>query len=77
VKIPDTETVSLDAGKAISVDHYGSYNGLQAAHDAIDKFAQANGLKTKMPVIEEYVTGPQMEPDSTKWLTRIYYLLDQ
>jgi hypothetical protein len=30
-----------------------------------------------MPVIEEYVTGPETEPDTSKWLTKIYYLLDQ
>ncbi len=35
-----------------------------------------NGLKHKAPVIEEYVTDPGKEPDSSKWLTRIYFFAE-
>jgi len=77
VAIPETEMITVAAGKALTIDYYGPYDGLEGAHKAIDEFAQSTGVKTKVPVIEEYLTDPQTEPDSKKWLTKIYYLLDQ
>jgi hypothetical protein len=35
---------------------------------------KSKGL-TNGPVIEEYVTDPMNEADTTKWLTNIYYTL--
>lgn len=75
--IPNTEVISVPAGKALLIDYYGPYDGLMNAHLAMDEFSQATGAKTKVPVIEEYITDPQSEPDSKKWLTKVYYLLDQ
>ena len=75
--IPNTEMITVPPGRALSIDYYGAYIGIHNAHTAIDEYSQANGLKTKSPAIEEYITGQQTEPDSTKWLTKIYYLLDQ
>lgn len=75
--IPNTEVITIPAGKALLIDHYGAYEGLMNAHLAMDEYSQTTGSKTKAPVIEEYITDPQSEPDSTKWLTKVYYLLDQ
>jgi effector-binding domain-containing protein len=75
--VPNTEMMTVAAGKALTIDYHGSYDGLQSAHLAIDEFINSTGVQTKMPVIEEYVTDPQAEPDMNKWLTKIYYLLDQ
>ena len=75
--VPNTEMMTVPAGKALTIDYHGSYDGLQSAHLAIDEFINSTGVQTKMPVIEEYVTDPQAEPDMNKWLTKIYYLLDQ
>jgi hypothetical protein len=30
-----------------------------------------------MPVIEQYVTDPGQEPDSSKWLTRVFYPVEE
>lgn len=75
--VPETEVLYIAAGKCLSVDYYGPYENTADAHLAIDEFIKTTAVKTTMPVIEEYITDPQSEPDPKKWLTRIYYLLEQ
>ena len=36
---------------------------------------QAEEIEPSFLVVEEYITNPQSEPDSSKWLTRIHYLV--
>jgi len=74
-KIDGYETWAL-GGKALKIAYYGDYSGSEKAHYAMDDYLNANKLKAKSPVIEEYVTDPMTEPDTTKWLTNIYYLLE-
>ena len=70
------KTFEVPASKAVVVDYYGPYDNFAAAHEAIGEYIKANGLKEKAPVIEEYVTDPMSEKDSTKWLTKIIYLIE-
>ena len=58
------------------IDYYGSYEGLMYAHLALDNYLKQKGLKMRSPVIEEYLTDPGAEPDTSKWLTRIYYFAE-
>ena len=67
------QSIELPSRKAYTIDYYGPYAGSAGAHMALDLYLMQNGLEQIPPVIEEYVTDPQSEPDSTKWLTRIYY----
>ncbi|MBN2088095.1 GyrI-like domain-containing protein [candidate division KSB1 bacterium] len=76
-KIGDITTIQLPATKAYLIDYYGPYEKTENAHFAFDVYFVKNGLKQKAPVIEEYVTDPASEPDSSKWLTRIYYFTEQ
>jgi effector-binding domain-containing protein len=71
----DVRTITVPRSAACYVDYYGSYSGLLYPHEAIDFYLKKNGLTYQSPVIEEYVTDPMSEPDSTKWLTKIYYLV--
>lgn len=71
------ETIEIPAGKMLLVDYYGNYEGIGEAHIAVDQYLAAKGLKAGIPVIEEYVTDPQAEPDTAKWLTKVYYPLAQ
>jgi effector-binding domain-containing protein len=64
-------------GKTLQVAYRGGYNGIGAAHDAIDAQCSADGLTINVNVIEEYVTDPGLQPDSTQWLTNVIYLVDQ
>lgn len=70
------KTFEIPAGKAFAIDYYGAYTGTGDAHMAMDEYFAANGMKASVPVIEEYVTDPGAEPDTAKWLTRIYYLVE-
>ena len=73
LKAEGIQTIRVPRGTAYSVDYYGPYDKVGPAHLAIDRYFKENGLTLKPPVIEEYVTDPTKEPDSSKWLTRIYY----
>jgi effector-binding domain-containing protein len=57
------------------VEYYGNPEGTGAAHGAIESYCKQQGLVAGEPAIEEYVTDPASEPDTSKWLTRIYYPL--
>ncbi len=71
----NVRTISIPRSTAYYVDYYGPYSGSLYAHEAIDLYLTKNGLTYQSPVIEEYITDPISEPDSTKWLTKIYYLV--
>lgn len=73
-EIKGWEKFPVPAGKALHVDYYGAYDKSIDAHMAIGDYIKKNNLKQGL-VIEEYVTDPGKEPDTTKWLTKIYYLL--
>ncbi len=68
--------VSLPAGKIVYVDFYGPYERTAEAHALIGKYLGEKGRPSRWPVLEEYVTDPAMEKDSSKWLTRVVYYVD-
>lgn len=70
------QVVSIDASKALYVDVKGAYEKLPDAYAAIRKYISENGLKEKSPSIEYYVSGPTDEADSSKWLTRVVFLVE-
>jgi effector-binding domain-containing protein len=69
------ESVVFEGGKALQIDYYGDYEGSGDAHWAMDECIQDYGFEVTEPVIEEYITDPMEEPDTSKWLTRITYKL--
>lgn len=58
---------------ALLIEHYGNYDEVGPAHNAIEEYCNTNGVNLAGFAIEEYVTDPEMEPDTSKWLTRIIY----
>jgi effector-binding domain-containing protein len=78
--IPVTEgsIEGLDAhavsGKVLAIEYYGPYEGVGEAHMAIEEYCKWHDVKTEI-AIEEYVTDPETEPDTNKWLTKIYYTI--
>lgn len=70
------ELIFIGGGHALQVDYYGPYESSGSAHEAMDFAIYRKGKTVKAPVIEEYVTDPGKEPDSSKWLTRIYYFYE-
>lgn len=65
---------SIEAGKAISLKHFGGYD-TGKSHLAIEEYITDFNLQTKDFIWESYITDPVMEPDSSKWQTDIYYPL--
>jgi effector-binding domain-containing protein len=63
----------MPATKVVKVDYYGDYPGTEQAHYFIDEWVTKNNKTITGPPWEEYVTDPMAEPDTSKWLTRIYY----
>ncbi len=76
IRMNDVITINIDPGIAYYVDYYGPYDQSANAHYALDLYLQRNKLTQKSLVIEEYVTDPSKEPDSSKWLTKIYYYVE-
>ena len=76
-EVEGLSTFEVPSSQALLVEYYGNYEGLGDAHMAIDEYMNATGVKTVPPAIEEYITDPQKEPDTSKWLTKVYYPLEQ
>lgn len=70
------ELVELPAAKAVVATYLGNYDGLANAHFAIDDYLRERCMVAKMPVIEEYLSDPMKEPDTAKWVTKIYYFYE-
>lgn len=75
-KIEDFETFEL-GGKALKLVHMGSYDDLDKPHNAIESYVNENGLVIEGPALEEYVTDPGNEPDTSKWETHIFYFFSK
>lgn len=76
-KVKDYDTYVQAAGKALIIDYYGAYENSANAHYFMDDYMKTNGYVQNGPVFEEYVTDPGVEKDTTKWLTRIYYMVEK
>lgn len=74
-KLKGMELYESPASKALMIEYRGGYSNMGAAHEAMDAHMKSNGLEMNQNVIEEYISDPGSEPDSTKWVTNIYYLI--
>jgi effector-binding domain-containing protein len=59
-------------GKAVVLDYYGAYDASPDGWKKIDEFISSHALIKNGIPWDEYVTDPGMEPDTAKWLTRLY-----
>lgn len=69
------EVHTFPASKVYHIEYYGDYNNIGLAHEALGKYMAGKGLSDDVVAIEEYVTDPTTEKDTTKWLTNLYYLM--
>lgn len=67
---------TVGGGRALVIDYYGVYDSTGKAHYAMDDYMTEKKLRSIPPVIEEYVTDPGSEPDTTKWLTKVIYFVE-
>lgn len=61
------------AHKAVMTRYFGAYENTQPAYEALQRYAEANGLTINGSPYEVYITDPMTEPDTSKWETDIYF----
>jgi effector-binding domain-containing protein len=74
-KFDSLEVFRIDSSRALVINYMGAYGGMAEAHMAIDDYIKEKNLESIPPAIEEYVTDPATEPDTSKWLTRVIYFV--
>lgn len=62
--------------ECLKLENYGSYATLKNAHAKLSYLMDNSPYILGIPIVEEYVTSPSQEPDTSKWLTNLYYLFD-
>ena len=63
--------IELPAGPALVTTHFGPYEGLPAARDAVKAWMREKGKAASDAMWEEYLTDAAEEPNPEKWETRI------
>jgi effector-binding domain-containing protein len=83
--IPVSEPVEMDGelgsktlgpGRALMVDYFGAYDKSMPAYNAAFQYMEENGIEFNGVVLEQYLTDPGQEADTSKWHTKIYFILD-
>lgn len=70
------QTFTVGGRKALVIEYYGAYDKIGEAHMAMDDCMADMKMRNVPPVIEEYVTDPASEPDTSKWLTKVIYFIE-
>lgn len=63
---------SFGGNKTLKASYYGPYEEMGAAYGALEAHAKTAGYTLGEPM-EVFITDPQKEPDTSKWLTEIYF----
>ncbi len=75
-KLKGWEKLSVPASAALLLIYHGDYAKIKEAYAALDQYLQENGLTHGLG-IEEYIVGPLTdEKDTAKWVTNIYYIIN-
>ncbi len=61
------------AHKAVMTRYFGAYEDTEPTYDALQRYAEENGLTISGSPYEIYITDPTTEPDTSKWETDIYF----
>ncbi len=70
------ERVTLPATDVITTTHYGSYESMGPAYEALEKYLASHSLKRTL-IMEEYFSDPEKEKDPANWKTKIYFLVEK
>lgn len=66
------DVVEVKGGKMLVYNYYGPYEKLYTAYAFIRDFCKMTQMQQTGPMREFYVNDPNKEPDSSKYLTRIF-----
>jgi effector-binding domain-containing protein len=68
--------IDIPASKAVYADHLGSVEKTADLYPSIRKYLSDNKLREISPLIEQYLSDPAKETDSSKWKTRVIFLVE-
>jgi effector-binding domain-containing protein len=63
----------LPATRAVMGTHFGAYDKTMYLYTALDEYIKENNLVESGGPIEEYITDPMSQPDTSKWQTNVYF----
>lgn len=70
--------LSFRKGKALKFTYYGDVNKMDFTYVAIDRYIKKNQFSLREKYYwEEYVLDYTTEKDTSKWMTNIYYMLNE
>lgn len=64
---------TLPSGAIVETIHTGSYDALAETYAKLSGWFASNGLTPSDEMWEEYLVGPESEPDPSRWQTRIVF----
>ncbi|MFW6174480.1 MAG: GyrI-like domain-containing protein [Chloroflexota bacterium] len=67
------DAIVLPGGQILTALHYGPYEDLNYAYEAMLEWMEENGKEPAGTPWEVYVTDPGEEPDSSRWQTRVHW----
>jgi len=73
---PKYKVATFPGGRAVKAENKGAYANLEIAHGEIDSYLGFKNLQVNGAPWEVYVTDPGNEPDTSKWVTEVYYPVD-
>lgn len=65
------------AGLVLKSVYTGPYEEMMPVYMAAETYMAANGYAQNGPVTEVYVTDPGSEPDTSKWVTDVYWAVEK
>jgi effector-binding domain-containing protein len=65
--------MQIASGNAVKAIHLGDYNKLEDTHNQINQYIHYKKLEIIGAPWEVFLTDPEMEKDTTKWVTEVFY----
>lgn len=65
--------VHLPEGPAVVTMHTGPYDAMAGTYAELEQWMRAHGVTPRDVMWEEYLDGPDSEPDPARWRTRIVF----
>ncbi|MBX2965664.1 MAG: SRPBCC family protein [Cyclobacteriaceae bacterium] len=65
--------MQIPGGKAVKAIHLGDYHNLEDTHNQVNQYIEYKNLQIIGAPWEVYITDPEMETDTTKWITEVFY----
>jgi effector-binding domain-containing protein len=65
--------MQLESGTAVKATHKGSYKTLEEPHNKLNQYLAWRKLEVSGAPWEVYITEPEGEKDTARWVTEVYY----